>query len=283
MKSVRLILIFSSILAFSFAIFFIFTNEKVLVFQPKGLIAKQELNLIHVNLILMLIILVPTFIWLLAVLWKYSKAQGKHDPEKTYGRLNQMIIWALPSLIVLVMAIHTWKQTHQLDPYRRISAKEDELVIQVVAIDWKWLFIYPEQGIASVNFVQFPEKKAIRFELAADGSPMNSFWIPELSGQIYCMTGMMTPLHIMADGVGSYRGKAAEINGEGYAKMNFVAKSSTQEEFSDWVEEVKQSALELDLPTYKELLKPSIDHPMELYRAVEADLFDTIIMKYMHP
>lgn len=285
MKTIKLILIFFFALSLGFAIFFIFNGEKVQVFQPKGTIAKQELHLILDNLILMLIILIPTFVCLLAVAWKYraSNSKAKYDPEKKYGKVNQAIMWTLPSVIVLIMAIHTWNKTHQLDPYKRIGSTDEELLIQVVALDWKWLFIYPLQNIATVNFVQFPEKRPIRFELAADGSPMNSFWIPQLSGQIYCMTGMITPLHLMADGIGTYPGRAAEINGDGYAKMTFVAKSTTQEDFDNWVNDLKNSPLQLDHKQYAELLKPSIDHPTQFYSNVEKDLFMEIVMKVMEP
>lgn len=285
MKKGRLFLFLLPVLAIGFSIFFLFAGEKVQVFQPKGMIAKQELNLILVNLTLMHIILIPTFICLLAAAWRYraSNSKAKYEPEKKHGKLNQGIIWSLPSVIVLIMAVHTWKETHRLDPYKRIAPKEEELLIQVVALDWKWLFIYPEQGIATVNFVQFPEKKPIRFELAADGSPMNSFWIPQLSGQIYCMTGMITPLHIMADGIGTYPGRAAEINGYGYAKMRFVAKSTTKEEFDDWTREVRESPLHLDNLSYAELLKPSVDHPVQFYSTVENDLFKTIVKKVNAP
>jgi len=285
MRIIRSILVFLAVLAFGFVIFFILEGEKVQVFQPKGTIAKQELHLILVNLTLMLIILIPTFICLLTVAWKYrsNNAKTKYAPEKKHGKLNQTIIWSIPSVIVLIMAIHTWKATHQLDPYKTIGSKSEELIIQVVALDWKWLFIYPEESIATLNYVQFPEKRPIRFELAADGSPMNSFWIPQLSGQIYCMTGMVTPLHIMADGIGTYPGRAAEINGKGYAKMRFTAHSITEQEFDNWVQEVHASPLKLDQELYRELRKPSIDNPRQFYANVEKNLFQTIVMKVNNP
>ncbi len=180
------------------------------------------------------------------------------------------------------MAILTWVATHELDPYRPLGTSLETFKIQVVALDWKWLFIYPEQGIATVNFVQFPEKTPIHFELAADGSPMNSFWIPELSGQIYAMTGMVTPLHLMADGSGVYKGRAAEINGRGYADMAFIAKSTSHSDFDDWVLSVKESPFQLSGPVYEELIKPSINPAALFYSHVEEGLFNKIVMKYMH-
>jgi cytochrome o ubiquinol oxidase subunit 2 len=266
------------------AIYFVFSHEKTLVTHPKGLIAHKELKLITTNVILMVLILVPTAIVLLIVVAKYRIGHiKKYEPEETYGPLAQLILWTLPTIIVVIMALVNWKAIFDLDPYKPLESDEKHLAIQVVAIDWKWLFIYPEQGIATLNWVQFPEKKPIRFELAADGSPMNSFWIPELSGQIYCMTGMVTPLHVIADGPGEYSGKAAEINGDGYATMRFTAKSCSENDFEAWVTEVKKSTLKLDQPTYDKLLKPSLRDPVTYYSEVENDMFNHIVMKYMHP
>jgi cytochrome o ubiquinol oxidase subunit 2 len=197
---------------------------------------------------------------------------------------KQAILWLIPTGIVAVMAVISWHYTHALDPYKPLTNGVKPLNIQVVALDWKWLFIYPEQGIATVNFVQFPANTPIHFSLAADDSPMNSFWIPELSGQIYSMTGMSTSLHVMADGPGSYRGRAAEINGVGYADMTFVAKSSETEDFAGWVASVKQSPLQLTYATYEDLIQPSIHHPVTLYSFVEEGMYHQIMMKYMyHP
>src|SRR5262249_6679452 len=144
-------------------------------------------------------------------------------------------------LIIAPMAVITWRSAHELDPYKPLQSEARPLMIQVVALDWKWLFIYPEEGIATVNFIQFPVHTPIQFTLTADGSPMNSFWIPQLSGQIYSMTGMTTPLHIIADEPGEYAGRANELNGKGFADMHFVAKATSQSEFDEWVASVKGS------------------------------------------
>ncbi len=267
------------------AIFFVLRSEKALLTHPKGLIAHSELNVIKTNIFLMLIIIVPTFILLFVTAWKYrnKRSQAKYDPQHSHGALGEAMLWVIPSVIVVIMAFFTWDATHELDPYRPLESEIEPLMIQVVALDWKWLFIYPEQGIATVNYVQFPERTPIHFSLAADGSPMNSFWIPQLSGQIYSMTGMITPLHIMADEVGTYTGRAAEINGNGFADMTFIVESSSESDFEDWVNYVKQSPEQLTDYEYNELLKPSKNNPVELYSEVESDLFNTIVMKYMHP
>jgi cytochrome o ubiquinol oxidase subunit 2 len=223
----------------------------------------------------MLIVIVPTFIFLFVTLRKKG--------TKSKASLKQPILWLIPTSIIAIMAVVTWDAAHKLDPFRPLKSDFKPLTIQVVALDWKWLFIYPEQGIATVNFVQFPAGVPIHFTLAADGSPMNSFWIPQLSGQIYAMTGMSTSLHLMADGPGTYTGRAAEINGEGYADMTFVVTSSSTSDFEDWVAGVKQSPEQLTEAAYNKLIKPSIRHPVTFYSSVKNDLYHEIMMKYMAP
>jgi cytochrome o ubiquinol oxidase subunit II len=273
------------VLGVAFAIYFVLRNEKALLTHPRGIIAYSELNLITTNILLMLIVVVPTFILLFVTVWRYhaKNSKAKYDPEHSIGVSGELILWTIPSIIIAVMIAITWDATHELDPSKPIKAEAKPLTIQVVALDWKWLFIYPEQGIASVNFVQFPERTPIHLALSADNSPMNSFWVPQLSGQIYCMTGMTTPLHIMADAPGEYTGRAAEINGDGFADMTFVVKSTSQSDFDDWVAYVKQSPLQLTDLIYNELVKRSKNNPIALYSYVEEDLFNKIIMKYMHP
>ena len=225
----------------------VLASENALVVHPKGIIAQNELELIIVNIILMLIIIVPTYILLFAVVWKYciKNENAKYDPDHTFGPIGELIMWGFPSVVVVVMAIVTWDATHKLNPYKPIESEVKPLTVQVVAMDWKWLFIYPELGIATLNYFHIPERTPIHLKLTADGSPMNSFWIPQLSGQIYSMTGMTTQLYLMADGPGEYMGRAVEINGEGYADMTFPVKSTSSKDFEDWVAEVKKSPLHL--------------------------------------
>jgi cytochrome o ubiquinol oxidase subunit 2 len=149
-----------------------------------------------------------------------------------------------------------------------------------VALDWKWLFIYPKEQIATLNYMRIPEKTPIDLTLCADGSPMNSFWVPQLSGQIYAMSGMTTPLHIIADVPGVFTGRAAEINGQGFADMTFIVESTERADFDAWVLEVKQSKLLLTQEFYTELVKPSMRHPVTFYSHVDEGLFHNIVMKY---
>ncbi len=179
-------------------IVFVLASENALVVHPKGIIAQIELELIITNIILMLVIIVPTYILLFAVVWKYciKNENAKYDPDHTFGPIGELLMWGLPSIIVVVMAIVTWNATHKLNPYKPLESEVKPLTVQVVALDWKWLFIYPELGIATLNYFHIPERTPIHLKLTADGSPMNSFWIPQLSGQIYSMTGMTTQLYL---------------------------------------------------------------------------------------
>lgn len=285
MRKNRFVIGILAIVSLLFAIFFVLKSDKALVAQPKGIIARSELHLIATNYLLMLIIVVPTFILLFLIAWKYraKNAKAEYEPDKSHGVFQHALLWIIPSIVVAVMGVITWNATHKLDPYRPIESEVKALTIQVVALDWKWLFIYPEQGIATLNFVQFPAGVPIHFELSADGSPMNSFWIPELSGQIYSMSGMSTQLHLMADEPGEYMGRAAEINGKGFSDMTFVVKSSSQSDFDDWLAQVKQSPLRLTERLYDQLAKPSQNEPISLYSYVDKDLYNKIVMKYMHP
>lgn len=281
-KTIKLVICITAILLAAVAVFFILKSQKTLVTHPKGVIAHQELNLIKTNIFLMLIIIIPTFVLLFITLWKYraSNSKAKYKPDYKPHWFQELALWVIPSIIVAVMAVITLRATHELDPYKPLSSEVKPMTIQVVAMDWKWLFIYPEQQVASLNYVQFPEKTPIHFELSADGSPMNSFWIPQLSGQIYAMTGMVTQLHMMADEPGAFSGRAAEINGEGFADMTFIAQSSTESDFHKWITMVKGSPLHLTPSVYNDLIKPSKNIPITLYSHVEEDLFEKIMKKY---
>lgn len=285
MRNIKfLAVILVTVVAF-LAIYFVLASENALVLHPKGVVAQNELDLIITNIVLMLIIIVPTYALLFTVVYKYciKTENAKHNPGHTFGAMGELLMWGIPSIIVAVMAIVTWYATHKLDPYKPLESDVKPLAVQVVAMDWKWLFIYPDLGIATLNYFHIPEGTPIHLKLAADGTPMNSFWVPQLSGQIYAMTGMTTQLYLMADKPGDYIGRAVEINGEGYADMTFAVRSSSQSDFEAWVKEVKKSASHLTEDTYNELVKPSVNKSVILFSEVENDLYHKIIHKYMYP
>lgn len=233
---------------------------------------------------LMLIVVIPVFLLMIFVSWRYRAGNKKatYRPDWDYNHWFECIWWGFPFSIVIFLSIIAWQSSHELDPYKPIESDVKPLKIQVVALQWKWLFIYPEQNIATVNFFQFPEQTPINFEITAD-APMNSFWIPQLSGQIYAMPGMSTKLHLIANAIGSYRGSSANLSGDGFAGMTFVAKASSEADFQKWVDSIKDASTSLDLIEYHQLAKPSEYNPVALFSLKDKDLYEQIVMKYMMP
>lgn len=279
----RLFLVLA-IVEFIVILFLFIKNANVELLNPQGPIAREQMNLILTAIAIMLVVAIPLVSTMYFFAFKYRAGRPKStfSPNTTHGRFVEFVWWIVPSVIILILALITWNKTHALDPYRALHSAVPPVRIQVVALQWKWLFLYPDYNIATVNYIQFPEKTPVNFELTAD-APMNSFWIPSLSGQIYAMTGMSTKLHIMADKTGNYRGQAAEINGAGFSGMKFVARSSDNEEFSQWVSEVRRSSAVLDLKSYTLLSKPTTNHTVEYYGSYDKDLYNKIIMKFMMP
>ncbi len=259
-------------------------NGTVAVMEPKGIIALKQRNLIVISTLLMLIVVIPVFILTFGIAWKYraSNKKAKYTPDWDFNLLYESLWWGLPCVIVIALSVLAYKSSHELDPFKPIESDAKPVKIQVIALAWKWLFIYPEHDIATVNFIQFPEKTPLNFEITAD-APMNSFWIPQLGGQIYAMPGMKAKLHLMADAPGSFRGSSANLSGDGFAGMTFVAKASSQAEFDAWVQSVKQTPNQLSLTEYNKLTRPSENNPIAYYRLMEEDLCDRVVMKYMMP
>jgi cytochrome o ubiquinol oxidase subunit 2 len=263
---------------------YIITFLNIAVLDPKGIIAHQERSLMITAILLMLIVVIPVFVLTAMFAYKYraGNKSAKYAPNWDHNLKTELMMWGIPAAIILVLAVITWKSTHQLDPFKPLTSNIQPLTIQVVALQWKWLFIYPSLNIATVNFVQFPKSTPINFRLTAD-APMNSFWIPQLGGQMYAMPGMSTQLHLEASAPGEFAGSAAEISGRGFSGMKFVAKSSTQNDFDNWVQLVKQTRNTLSVGEYINLAKPSSDNPVSYYSSAQNNLFDSVIMKYIMP
>ena len=252
--------------------------------QPKGLIASKQYDLLVFTTLLGFVIVIPVFILATAIAWRYreSNTTSKYTPNVSGNRLAETIWWGIPIILITILSVVTWNSTYELDPHKPLMSDVEPITVQVVALDWKWLFIYPEENIASVNLVQFPVNTPVNFEITAD-APMNSFWIPQLGGQIYAMAGMTTKLHLNATEIGDYKGSSANISGEGFSGMKFTARASSQDEFNAWVKSTKNSDKHLTINEYETLAKPSTDHPTTLYASSAHELYDTILMKYMMP
>lgn len=261
-------------------------QDYIAVLFPKGIIGIEQLNLLLILQGVMLLVVLPVYALTFIFSWKYRADNKKatYDPDLIDSPLAEVIWWGLPIVLTAAIAVLTFIKTHELDPYRPIASKSDKkpMTIQVVALQWKWLFLYPDEGVASLNFLQFPEQTPIHFQITAD-APMNSFWIPALGGQIYAMPSMQTQLYLIADQAGDYRGSSANLSGTGFANMHFIARASSDEEFAQWVAEAKQSSSVLDKSTYSDLAAPNAESPVKTYQLSEPTLFSHILMKYMQP
>lgn len=258
----------------------------VALLNPKGIIAAEQKQLLIVAVSLMLCIVIPVIVLTLLFAWRYRASNHKagYHPNWTHSTALEVVCWTVPFVIVFILSVLAYKTAHSLDPYKPLAAeaKTKALPIQVVALDWKWLFIYPEQHIATVNEVAFPVDVPISFSITSD-APMNSFAIPQLAGQIYAMAGMKTQLHLMATEIGEYRGFSANYTGNGFAHMNFKARVLSQTSFDAWVEQVRQAPSSLTADIYQQLAVPSENNPVQYFSSVKNDLFDEVVMKFMMP
>lgn len=256
------------------------------VMDPAGYIAEQQRDLIIISTVLMLLIIIPVMALTVLFAWRYRSANrdAQYDPDWDHSTGLELVIWAAPLLIIICLGAITWMGTHLLDPYRRLDriapntpvAKDVKpLEVQVVALDWKWLFIYPEQGIATVNELAAPVNRPVHFRITSS-SVMNSFYIPALAGQIYAMPAMQTQLHAVINHPGAYKGFSANYSGAGFSGMHFKFHGMDDDGFAAWVKEAKASAGRLDRSVYMELEKPSENAPVQKFGQVEQGIFDLI-------
>ena len=259
-------------------------GNQIAVLDPKGWIAFKEKELLIITTLLMLTVVIPVLVLTIVISCKYKESNKKanYDPNWHSNFLLELIWWGFPCIIVIALSVLTWKSCMELDPFRPLESDVKPVKVQVVALQWKWLFIYPDEKIASLNFLQIPEKTPINFEITAD-APMNSFWIPQLGGQIYAMPGMNTQLHLIADEPGEFKGSSSNLSGAGFASMKFITKATSQAEFDSWVASAKQSPHVLNLESYDHLIAPSENDPITLYLLGDDGLYNEIIMKYMMP
>lgn len=256
----------------------------IAMLNPKGIIAQKQYDLLVFTTLLGFLVVIPVFVMAIVIGWRYREGNttAAYTPNVSTNRLAETIWWGIPIMLITILSVVTWTSTHDLDPHKPLASDATPINVQVVALDWKWLFIYPDYDIATVNLVQFPVNTPVNFKITAD-APMNSFWIPQLGGQIYAMAGMTTQLHLNATEAGDYQGVSANISGEGFADMKFTARASSQADFSAWITAAKQSKNHLTSTTYAELAKQSKRTPVTLYASSEDELYDTIVMKYMTP
>jgi cytochrome o ubiquinol oxidase subunit 2 len=246
--------------------------------DPQGPIAAAERLLLINSTAIMLVVVVPVIVATVAFAWWYraSNTHATRSLDESYEGRVEFVVWSIPALTVILLGGVIWIGSHELDPRTPIPAKTDPLRVDVVALDWKWLFIYPDHGVATVNQLVIPAGTPIEFRLTS-ATVMNSFFVPQLGSQIYTMGGMITHLHLLADNPGEYPGFSANYSGDGFSWMRFVVKSVPAGDFNAWLQQVRGAGSGLDEAAYAELAKPSRDVPPTTYRSVEPKMFERIL------
>jgi cytochrome o ubiquinol oxidase subunit II len=246
--------------------------------DPQGPVASALRTILLNSLGIMLAIVIPTIIATLGMAYWYraSNTRATYLPNWEYSGRLEMIVWSIPAMTVLLLAGIGWISSHDLDPRRPLPGPAKPLPVQVVSLDWKWLFIYPEQGVASVNQLTIPAATPISFQLTSQGV-MNSFFVPQLGSQIYTMARMVTQLQLQADKPGSFAGLSAQFSGDGFADMHFVVDAVPPDQFNAWVAKTRGTGGTLDAAAYAELVHPSTAVAPFTFRAVTPGLFQTIV------
>ena len=263
------------------------------VMNPSGDIASQQAHLIWVSTLLMLLIIVPVILLTLLFAWRYraSNKEAAYEPDWDHSTSLELVIWGAPLLIIIALGLLTWINTHTLDPFRplqridaqrTIPADTKPLEVEVVALDWKWLFIYPEQGIATVNELAAPVDRPIHFKITST-SVMNSFYIPALAGQIYAMPGMQSQLNAVINQPGEYKGFSSNYSGAGFSGMHFKFFGYNDTDFAQWVEKAKADGKELSRDEYLRLRQPTINAPVEHFAKVDNSLFVAEVDRCVEP
>ncbi|MCI3208811.1 ubiquinol oxidase subunit II [Pandoraea capi] len=255
--------------------------------DPKGSVGEQEKHLILIALGVMLLVVIPVIVLTLVFFWRYRETNtaATYSPKWSHSTRIEVVVWTIPVIIVVALAVMIWETTHKLDPYQPIepvASKKAPIRVEVVALNWKWLFIYPDYHVATVNKLVLPVDTPVEFKITAE-SLMNAFFIPQLGSMVYAMSGMQTKLHLIANETGTYAGMSSAYSGPGFSDMHFKAHVTSQGDFDKWVKEAQAVPDTLDAPTYVKLEQPGTAAPVGIYANVMPGLFDAIVGKYMGP
>lgn len=263
------------------------------VLDPAGDVARQQRNIIYISTGLMLLIIIPVMILIVVFAWRYRKGKGgTYDPDFDHSTTLELVIWSAPLLIIIMLGALTWSSTHLLDPFRPLDqvATDQEaraprappLHVQVVSLDWKWLFIYPDEGIATVNELVLPVNREVRFDITSSNM-MNTFYAPTLAGMIYAMPGMQSSLHAVLNRPVESEGFSGNYSGPGFSDMKFHLSGVDGAAFERWVADARASGRNLDTPAYLELLRPSERVPAIRFSTVQADLYQRVLERCVEP
>jgi cytochrome o ubiquinol oxidase subunit II len=253
------------------------------VLDPQGPVAAADRQIMLNALAIMLVIVVPTLLVALGFAWWYraSNTRARRRPDFVYSGRVELLVWSIPLLTILFLSGVIWVGSHRLDPFQPLGPAKP-LDIQVVSLDWKWLFIYPDQRVASVNELVVPAGVPVHFSLTS-GSVMNMFWVPQLGSMVATMTGMVTQLHLQADRPGEYFGTSSQYSGDGFSAMHFVVRSVPAADFESWLASARGAAATLDGDAYRALSRQSVEPKPILYRAVAPGLFDAVARLQLPP
>ena len=251
------------------------------ILAPAGSIANQERNLLGIATLLSFVVLIPVFVASVVIPLRYragSRRKRRYTPSVARQPLLEVVWWAVPALLIAALSVITWVSSHSLDPYAPVSGSRPAVEVDVVALQWKWLFLYPQSGIATVNQLELPSGTPVHFTITSD-APMNSFWIPQLSGQIYAMPGMTTQLNINAT-EGVYEGTSANLSGRGFSSMRFTTTVVSPAAFARWQQQVVSEGSPLTAARYEALRQPSTPNQPEYFTCSATMLFDSILARY---
>ena len=253
------------------------------VLDPAGPVGRAQLSILVDSLAIMLAIVVPTMIGTLACAWWFRRgnARAQRLPYWSYSGRIEMVTWGVPLLTIMLLGGVAWVGAHELDPGRSLPG-DKPLEIQAVSLDWKWLFIYPEQGVASLNEVAVPAGKPVHF-LLTSGSVMNAFFVPQLGSMIYTMNGMVSELHLQADHEGTFGGLSSHYSGDGFSDMHFAVRSLDGDGFARWIAAAHADAAGLDAASYAQLARQSTKDPARQWGRVDPELFDQIVSQHLPP
>ncbi len=254
------------------------------ILNPKGQIGQDEKTLLITATVLMLLVVVPVIVMTLAFAWKYraSNTKARYEPKWSHSTAIEVVVWSIPCMIVLVLAVLTWRSSHALDPYRPIESERAPVVVEAISMDWKWLFVYPEEKVAVVNELTFPVDAPLNLKITSD-TVMSAFFIPSLGSMVYSMAGMQTKLHLIANEAGAFEGMASHYSGSGFNKMHFTAHAVSEEQYRAWLDKVRASDRLLDKAAFTDLgAEKNHDwYPVTYYGRTEAGLFDWILARHM--
>jgi cytochrome o ubiquinol oxidase subunit II len=259
-------------------------NGNMQLINPQGYIADVQSRILWIAFFLGFLIALSLIgaVYFVVFHYREENTHVRYEPNWTVKKRTIVVWYLAPLAAIIVISGFLWSTAHAIDQYKPIPSSVAPLSIQVVALQWKWLFIYPQQQIATVNFLEFPVNTPLELQLTSD-APMNSFWIPSLGSQIYEMPGMSTQLHLLANTIGNFQGRSAQISGAQFASMVFDARSVSNANFTAWVQTAKNSTKRLDFTTYSALAQPSGTYPPTTYVLTDSNLYNQIMMKYTKP